>query len=395
MNLKNHCYLGFFIRLVFIFVGLIQDFIFEVNFTDIDYKVFTDAARYVYSGKSPYNRHTYRYSPIISYLLVPNLFTYDLFGKILFSFCDILMIDIIYKILKNDGVSCSKCKFYSFFWLYNPLSIVISTRGNADSFPALFVLMTILKFKEDKIFLAGLFHGIAIHLRLYPIVFSLPLYFAIEYNHENRLLKWFFPSKSRLILVFSCLSSLTLMTCLFYYLYGWRFMDESFLYHLRRVDIRHNYSAFFYLQYLTSVSGIKFVGKCAMLLPQLILILLISCRYGNKRDIAFCQMTLAFVMVAFNSVITCQYFIWYLSLVPLCLYYMNCKKMEMVLVGNFWVVSQVAWLLPAYLLEFKSQDTFFYIWLQGLVFFWANIVVLSTCIRNYNSKSVDTKLKTN
>lgn len=383
MNLRKHCYIGFFIRILLILIGLIQDHLSEVNFTDVDYKVFTDAARQVYNGKSPYLRHTYRYSPLISYFLVPNMFTCNLFGKFFFSLCDIFMIDVICRILSLEGVSRSKCKFYSYFWLYNPLSIVISTRGNSDSFTSLFVLLTLLKFKEKKIFWAGIFHGIAIHLRLYPIVFSLPLYMAIEDSHTTRVQKLFYPNKNRLLLIFSCLLTLGILTALFYYLYGYKFIDESILFHLKRVDFRHNYSVFFYLQYLSSISGITLLTKSAMILPQLMLIILLSFAYGNKKDIAFCEMTLSFVLVAFNSVLTCQYFIWYLCLLPLCLPYMNCRRMEMVLVGNFWIVSQVAWLFPAYLLEFKSQDTFFYIWLQGLVFFWANVVVLSTCIRNY------------
>ena len=33
--------------------------------TDIDYKVYTDASQY----DSPYDRHTYRYTPILAYLM--------------------------------------------------------------------------------------------------------------------------------------------------------------------------------------------------------------------------------------------------------------------------------------------------------------------------------------
>jgi GPI mannosyltransferase 1 subunit M len=70
-------------RIVLILWGELQDRYFDVNYTDIDYEVFTDAARYVAEGRSPFERDTYRYSPLIAYLLLPNVF-FPWFGKVWF-----------------------------------------------------------------------------------------------------------------------------------------------------------------------------------------------------------------------------------------------------------------------------------------------------------------------
>jgi len=72
-------------RVGLILFGEWQDTHVEVRYTDVDYLVFSDAASLMASGQSPYKRTTYRYSPLLAFLLIPNSFTSRCWGKFLFS----------------------------------------------------------------------------------------------------------------------------------------------------------------------------------------------------------------------------------------------------------------------------------------------------------------------
>jgi phosphatidylinositol glycan class M len=53
------------VRLLLLGYGYLQDNFMTVKYTDVDYEVYTDAAREVANGNSPYDRTTYRYTPIL------------------------------------------------------------------------------------------------------------------------------------------------------------------------------------------------------------------------------------------------------------------------------------------------------------------------------------------
>lgn len=73
------------LRVALILYGEWQDTHLEVRYTDVDYLVFSDAASYMAMGDSPYKRTTYRYSPLLAFLLIPNSIIHRSWGKFLFS----------------------------------------------------------------------------------------------------------------------------------------------------------------------------------------------------------------------------------------------------------------------------------------------------------------------
>jgi phosphatidylinositol glycan class M len=70
------------LRLALIAWAEYQDAHFAVKYTDIDYAVFTDAARFVAAGGSPYQRATYRYSPLLACLALANVWLHPAAGKV-------------------------------------------------------------------------------------------------------------------------------------------------------------------------------------------------------------------------------------------------------------------------------------------------------------------------
>ncbi|XP_050358083.1 GPI mannosyltransferase 1 [Nymphalis io] len=399
-NFEAHLRLGAFIRLIFIIYGIYHDRNFAVPYTDVDYKVFIDAAKHVYDGNSPYKRHTYRYSPLIAYILLPTTFISRCAGKKLFCIFDIL-IAVALKLLVERQLRGKKnaakiANYSALFWIYNPMSIAISTRGNADSVPCLFVILSILFLQTDvvrglrKCVLSGIFLGVSIHLRLYPLALSFPMYLSLgEYkiNRSTPMLPGIvslMPNMKQIILTLSCVATLSLLTLAMYASYGYEFLFETYIYHLFRKDTKHNFSVLFYYSYLT-MDHLSFdVVKTILQIFEAIILFVISLAFGTKSETLpfalFCQ---PFILVTYNSVMTSQYFIWFLSLLPLVVHNFKMKPAKAFLLFILWVSAQGAWLFYAYLLEFKGREVFIFIWLKSIVFFCANIFILAQLIKSY------------
>jgi len=395
---KTHLYFSLTLRLMLILYGDYQDSTMLVKYTDVDYKVFTDAARHVWEDRSPYERHTYRYTPLLAWMLLPNVTLSPLFGKFLFCAFDVIAGHLIYTHVRTALYNMTNNRDYvetwakrsAYLWLYNPMVMTVSSRGNAESIVITLVLAMLLLYQERVYFLTGIALGMAIHFKIYPIIYSLPMYMALsDYRSGNWLVNRLMPNAARFRLVMGTVLTLALLTGLCYLAYGVEFLQETYLHHISRRDTRHNFSVYFYMLYLTHEDDDVGINVLTFL-PQIILLLGIAKQFGtHPSDIPFCLFAQTFVFVAYNKVVTSQYFLWYLSLLPLVFPpRVRMTRSETLVVLLLWSFTQASWLLPAYFLEFKGYNTFLFVWIESLAFYAGNIGILSKFVRKYRELQV-------
>ena len=288
-------YVALLVRLGLVYVAKrIDESPLPKKYTDTDYDVFTDAAFHVYHGGSPYERHTYRYTPLAAYLCVPNHIIHFVFGKVVFCVLDIVMGYFMWNLVESQNRSKQNTWAYVAFWLYNPITITMSTRGSNDNIITMLVFATLHFLLKKQYVLAGLLYGFSVHFKIYPIVFSFVFFLFIDHepakvypppkkegdkpidyknlfkpnqpftlpkrekvpifkgsllgvDPSSKKASFFTPNR----ITFTVISASTFLafTLLFYFIYGYEFLYEGYLYHFVRKDNRHNYSVYFSLIY--------------------------------------------------------------------------------------------------------------------------------------------------
>ncbi|GLI66742.1 hypothetical protein VaNZ11_010691, partial [Volvox africanus] len=461
-------------------------------------------------GGSPYQRATYRYSPLLAYLMLPNIWLHPAWGKVLFSVCDLAAAGLLDFLLIRCGASRSLRSTALLMWLFNPYTATISTRGSCDVLSALLLLGLLAGLLYGRPVMSGALYGLAVHFRIYPVIYgpSIALYLVrralvkwtekqekhdcsnevrtaagartvavavqgsagMMYDgkdiepHQRRgdlrqgaaavvssdspalvqrtsaatrvvqrrstLVTWAAAAAAAMqpVVLFgaAAATSFSLLGGLFYKLYGIEFLQEAFLHHLNRKDPRHNFSPYYYPVYLSygntsttmydseslyediveaesSVSPplqpllhvmlaawrtvrrvipVYEPWRLAMV-PQAAGLLALAVRFHEDLPSAWVLQTWCFVTL--NKVVTAQYFVWYLSLLPLVLPALAAQSAvpsaALVAAGAVWVVAQLNWLAWGYKLEMKGQSVHLPLWVAGLLFQAANTGLMVLLIR--------------
>ncbi|CAK7218342.1 GPI mannosyltransferase 1 [Sporothrix bragantina] len=432
------------LRVVLLVYGLWQDANSPVKYTDIDYLVFTDAARFVAQGGdgvsgsgnnargSPYDRETYRYTPLLAWLLLPTasddggVLGQVLFasGKVLFAVADLVAGFLLERVLrerlagKRADVATS-ARMYASVWLLNPMVAAISTRGSAEGLLGALVaaLLWAVQVARQPL-LAGLLLGAGVHLKIYPFIYAPAIVWWMDAENtrtssqsksssakvqkkttvtakSNPILA--FLSPARLQLAVASLATFVGLNVVMYSLYGFPFLQHTYLHHVTRIDHRHNFSPYNTQLYLSSAAaatagnGSSSSSSSSLLpaieslafAPQLLLATVLLPFVLAKKDLPTTMLAQTFAFVAFNKVCTSQYFLWYMVLLPVYLpessFIQSPQKGVLALV--LWVAGQAAWLQQGFLLEFLGQSTFVPgLWLASLGFFLVNCWILGVIV---------------
>ncbi|KDQ17920.1 glycosyltransferase family 50 protein [Botryobasidium botryosum FD-172 SS1] len=395
------------LRVVLIVYGAYQDAHSNLKYTDVDYRVFSDATRYILHPRDgqlaagplakwlgwnigdPYSRDTYRYTPLLAVLLLPNEIIHPAFGKVLFASCDLLIGLLLYRMLRKLQPQIPKSKaalWVGAVWLLNPVVANISTRGSAEAVLGAIVVSTLALALDGRLDACAMLLGFAVHFKIYPFIYGASLLAFIDSGSKTSERKrgimekmWGEVTPARIR--FALTSGVTFMglNVIMYGIWGFPFLEHSYIYHLSRRDHRHNFSLYFYPIYLSyttpSSSLLSFV-------PQMVLSIGFGFAFG-KRDLPFAWFVQTMAFVTFNKVCTSQYFMWYIWFLPLILPRLQMSRWKGIELLAAWVGAQAFWLSLAYRLEFLGENVFFPLWCASVVFITLNSHVLVGIIKAY------------
>lgn len=278
-------------------------------------------------------------------------------------------------------------------WLFSPFTATISTRGNGEALVVCMLMGLIYMLDEGRILVAALLYGIAVHWRIFPIIYapSILLYISSMKKKtiagEKQNARHYISVQGA---VFGLGSGFVFFAlgALMHAMYGMEFLEETYVYHLSRIDPRHNFSPYFYPAYLKAGDTQGLLGDTGSLFGLLaILVQLVIAHTIAPKDLSMACMIQSMAFVAFNKVSTAQYFVWYLCWISITLPRIkkHSRNATMLLRASIaWPLALCHWLVWAYLLEFQGQPVHMFVWMAGILFFftncWCIVGLCHTCV---------------
>ncbi|EAT92236.1 GPI mannosyltransferase 1 [Parastagonospora nodorum] len=398
------------LRAVFLLYGLWQDANSPMKYTDIDYNVFTDAARFISHGQSPYARDTYRYTPLLAWMIYPTVWPgrfWFSFGKVLFAVGDVAAGWMMFRILKEHRkMNDERALKFASIWLLNPMVATISTRGSSEGLLGVFVTALLWAVLAKQIPIAGFLLGFAVHFKIYPFIYAASIVWWLDdervgqkKNKHQKVTQlpafdqiFAFLNTERIYLAISSLLTFAVLNIAMYVMYGYPFLEHSYFYHLIRIDHRHNFSPYNTLLYLNSsphATSSSFELERLAFVPQILLSAVFIPIALAKKDLPSTMLAQTFAFVTFNKVCTSQYFLWYMMFLP---YYLpDSTLLQSPTIGVsalvLWILGQFAWLQQGFQLEFNGHSTFVPgLFLSSILFFLVNVGILGIIIDDTRSK---------
>lgn len=253
---------------------------------------------------------------------------------------------------------------------------------------------------NNQVIGAGIWMGLAIHFKIYPIIYipSIMLYLA-KYNRgffpTIPIVKWINAKNCTFAII--SIATVALLNIVMYQIYGMEFLEHTYLYHLTRVDHRHNFSVYnVALYYKSAMAALHTIDLDPLLysitknlekwafVPQLGLSIFLIPLIFAQQNLVSCAFIQTFAFVTFNKVMTSQYFIWFLIFLPHMLAtskLLTSRKYTGIFMLALWIITQALWLLNAYKLEFLGESTFeFGLTPSACLFFLCNCYMLGVFI---------------
>ena len=390
----------------------------------------------------PYARPTYRYTPLLAFVLAPaHAFHVERFvPKLVFALVDVACALLMWAILDERakrfaGAAPSLAgplatHLPGILWLVNPFPAQIATRGSADNLVGVLVLSFLLLLiratpevgllgpprepaelvarrdpsalrvaNETAFYSAAVVLALAVHLKLYPVIYGAAVLAHLTSYRRYALLVLCgirTPRRSEVLhlaVVFAAVAAAAYgaICGAVWLIWGEPYVRHALLYHVTRQDPRHNFSVHFLPTYLmlgakddTTLLLRLMSSPLASFVPQLATVAAAGFWLGGHDLVMACAVQTV-VFVAWNKVYTSQYFLWYLWFVPVIGVTMRLSRRNVVLLVTLWIAAQACWLAQAYRLEFLGQDTFLALWICSVGLLAVHAFCIQRCLGGWRA----------